>query len=294
MLHAVCGLSLASAQRRTRREPRTPAPVAATPATPSATPEQEAEARAHFGLGRAYYNSGRFADAAREFQLAYEQSHRPALLHNIFLARRDMGDTVAARDALQQYLALDATIEAEERRRLEARLVALNETIARQPPTATATGTAVVATPVPVAAPLATQPEAPAAVTQPSSPVRDSMRRADLTVPAVLLGVGGAFLIGALIENIVMNDAASELDSKCRLGPLSNQCPASLDQRPIVERYELHRGLAWGFAAAGVVGVGVGVTLLIAELSGASAGETPAVTASCGPSGCIANVRLRF
>ncbi len=258
-----------------------------------ATAEQEAEARAHFGLGRAYYNSGRFADAAREFQLAYEQSHRPALLHNIFLARRDMGDTVAARDALQQYLALDTTIEAEERRRLEARLVALNEAIARQPVNAPETGTAV-ATPSPDVAPQVTQPAPVVATTQTPSEIRDSARRADLTVPGIVLGVGGALLVGALIENIVMNDAASELDSKCRLGPMSNECPASLDQKPIVERYELHRGLAWGFAVAGVVGVGLGVTLLIAELSGSSAGETPAVTASCGPNGCMGHVRLRF
>ena len=50
------------------------------------------EGRVHFRLGTAYYESGRFRQAAAEYQQAYDLSRRPALLYNIFLAWRDAGD----------------------------------------------------------------------------------------------------------------------------------------------------------------------------------------------------------
>src|SRR6185295_14451044 len=60
--------------------------VTAPPVDPSV-----AEARAHFQVGSDHYNHGRFSEAATEYEAAYSLSPRPALLHNIYLARRDMG-----------------------------------------------------------------------------------------------------------------------------------------------------------------------------------------------------------
>src|SRR4051794_6738550 len=70
-------------------------PATAPAATPASAPSDD-EARVHFRLGTAYYDSGRFAQAAEEFKQAHELSQRPQLLYNLFLAYRDAGDLVHA------------------------------------------------------------------------------------------------------------------------------------------------------------------------------------------------------
>src|SRR5688500_16104728 len=77
------------------------APAAAQP-EPGST--QEDAARGHFLLGRAHVEAGRFAEAAEQFQRAYDISHRPQLLYNVFLSHRDAGNLPAAIAALRQYL----------------------------------------------------------------------------------------------------------------------------------------------------------------------------------------------
>jgi len=81
---------------------------------------QEDDARMHFRLGRAYYDSGRFVEAAEEFEKAAEMSNRPQLYYNIFLAYRDAGDLGNAIRALETYL--ERVPDAAERVQLEARL----------------------------------------------------------------------------------------------------------------------------------------------------------------------------
>src|SRR6187401_2652142 len=62
------------------------------------------EARMRFELGRRYYDTGRFADAAAEFAEAHRLSGRMELLYNLFLAYRDAGDDVHAAETLRLYL----------------------------------------------------------------------------------------------------------------------------------------------------------------------------------------------
>ncbi len=100
--------------------------------TPAAAQEEEAagaegqnedEARMHFRLGRAYYDSGRFLEAANEFEQAAEMSNRPQLYYNIFLAYRDAGDLANAIHALETFL--ERVPDAPERPQLEARLASM-------------------------------------------------------------------------------------------------------------------------------------------------------------------------
>src|SRR4051794_4468626 len=68
-------------------------------AQPSNADEQ---ARTHFRLGNVHYEAGEFVEAAAEFQAAYELSHRPQLLYNIFVAHRDAGNLPQAISALRE------------------------------------------------------------------------------------------------------------------------------------------------------------------------------------------------
>jgi tetratricopeptide (TPR) repeat protein len=89
---------------------------------------KDEEARMHFRVATAYYDSGRFADAAREFKLAHDLSQRPQLLYNLFLASRDAGDIDTAAASLRQYLA--EVPDVKDREVLEARLAALEKILA--------------------------------------------------------------------------------------------------------------------------------------------------------------------
>lgn len=69
-----------------------------------AEPTPMARARNHFEAGRALYNLGNYADAAREFSAGYELVHRPQFLINLGQCYRKMNDLDRARDMYQQFL----------------------------------------------------------------------------------------------------------------------------------------------------------------------------------------------
>ena len=94
------------------------APAESPPADAAAGSDDDA--RMHFRLGRAYYDSGRFHDAAREFQMAYDESQRPALRYNLYVSHRDAGNLRASVQALRSYLSEADNIE--NRAQLAARL----------------------------------------------------------------------------------------------------------------------------------------------------------------------------
>lgn len=96
-------------------------------ATTSDQDMTDAQARAHFRLGREAYEQGRFADAAQEFEIAYGLSGRGQLLYNVYLAYRDAQDTPNAARALRGYLA--AVPDAPDHEHLQARLTALEATV---------------------------------------------------------------------------------------------------------------------------------------------------------------------
>lgn len=61
-------------------------------------------AKAHYKTGEAYYQRGRFTDAAREFEEAYRLSKRPALLYNMGKSYEGAGEPARALDAYERYL----------------------------------------------------------------------------------------------------------------------------------------------------------------------------------------------
>lgn len=100
--------------------------------TPPSDEAAVAEAREHFRVAMTHYEAGRFREAAAEFQRSYDLSHRPELLHNIYLSRRDMGDIRGAVDALRLYLT-EATIPEADRTTLVHRLHGMESSLGQAP-----------------------------------------------------------------------------------------------------------------------------------------------------------------
>lgn len=151
-------------------------PVIGAAQEPSATGDDPAitEAREHFRVAMEHYDAGRFREAAAEFQRSYDLSHRPELLHNIYLSRRDMGDIRGAVDALRLYLT-EATIPEGDRTTLVHRLHGMESSLGQAPSPE----------PVPRVAPTETPaPDADATTTDTSdtSDAADADADADTTV----------------------------------------------------------------------------------------------------------------
>jgi tetratricopeptide (TPR) repeat protein len=70
----------------------------------SAVADVASDAREHFQKGRTLYDVGRFDDAAREFEAAYQAKPDPALLFNLAQAYRFAGKNGPALIAYRSYL----------------------------------------------------------------------------------------------------------------------------------------------------------------------------------------------
>ena len=93
-------------------------PVAAQ--DPPAPSDLDTQARAHFQSASAYFETGDYEAAIREFRAAYELSRRPALLFNLYVTYERLGQLDRAVEHLERYLA--EFPEAENRAALELRL----------------------------------------------------------------------------------------------------------------------------------------------------------------------------
>jgi hypothetical protein len=266
-----------------------PAPTATAPA-PTAAPgsaKSEDEARAHFLLGRSYHDRGEFAKAAAEFEQAYAASGRPALLYNLFVAYRDANDAKRAADALRRYLELEKDIE--NRPQLEAKLEAMEAALAAQLIEETAAGTAeATPQPEPVAEP---EPQpVPLADVEPAAEPQESSFPIG---PVIVMGVGGAMMLGSIATGLMASSAQSELEDMC---PTKMSCGSDLEDTQskgetmaLVTDVLLFGGVA--VAAGGAVWL-----LLGSGSSGESASAQGATHASvmCTTTACAASVRGSF
>ncbi len=254
---------------------------AASPAfAQEAQPAGEADARHHFRVGQAHYESGHFVDAAHEFEESYRLSSRPALLHNIYVAYRDAGMAREAADALRRYLAEAENIE--NRPLLERRLANLERMAANQgsddaPPSDDPPDTS---DPPP---PASTGDPAPA-----TGPSEGGGGGGLSPVGFIVAGVGAAALIGAAVTGPLALVAESDLASMCP----NDVCPSNVD-------YEARAsdGRALAITTDVLLGVGVaalatGVVLIFVLQEGGD--EDTQVAAACAADGCYAAARTRF
>ncbi len=286
-------LSVLAADALVPRAAQAQAP-SATPAPGAVSPEDEEKARGHFRLGRAYYDNGNFAQAAIEFEEAYRISQRSALLYNIYLAYRDANDTRHAAESLRKYLELQQDVE--NRGQLEARLAALDRSLADgtapQPAAQAAAQPAAEAQQQPVAA----QAEAaPAAAVQPSKPADEPKS----ILPWVLMGSGGALAIGGAVFWGMSSSKKSELSSKC---PNMTCDPSKVTVKQVSDLKSSGSTLAavgdaLFFGGLAVAGTGVVLFILDAASGGnesAPAASAPTASLVCLPGSCAGAVAMKF
>ena len=263
-------------------------------------PEQEA--KAHFKVGKSLYESGRFAEAAVEWSRAYELSQRTELLYNVYVAYRDASDVPHAIEALRRYLQ-SAELDDATRVNLQARLRAMEEANRKAPvvavtpsePEPAAGGTTAPApAPEPAAEPAAPEPATTAAPADASA----SSSEGGSVVPYVLLGVGGALLIGAAVTGAIVLGNEKDLEDNCT----DERCAGDdADKLDSTKSLAVVTDALW---ITGAVAAGIGGALLIfggdsgrdasTAQSTARTQTRPVASVACAPGACAAMLRGRF
>ena len=258
----------------------------------------EQESKAHFKVGKSLYESGRFAEAAVEWHRAFELSQRVELLYNVYVAYRDASDLPRAIDALRRYLQ-GAELDDATRQNLQARLRAMEEANSKGPVVAvtpSATPAAPSATePAPAAQP--TAEPAPPEPTPASAPAQATASRSDdpSIAPYVLLGVGGALVIGAAVTGAIVLGNEKDLEDGCPALGCSGENADKLDR---TRTLAVVTDVLW---ISGVVAAGMGTALLLFSGDGdagaerdAAARTRPVASLGCAPGVCAASLRGRF
>ena len=212
------------------------------------------EARQRFELGRALYQGGRFQQAADEFSEAYRLSKRPQLLYNLYVANRDAGRWPEATDALREYLA--RVPDAPDRVTLRARLESMEAQVERQ---------------------RAQEAEATARAASEASQPRTRTEVVHSNVPWLLVGSGGALLLGSIATGIVAKHKNDDLDGAC--ADEGKVCPASREgDVDRAYRLAVSTDVLWS------VGAAAAVTGLVLWYTGALDQEHEVPVASIAPS----------
>lgn len=262
-------------------------------ATTSDADMDDLQARSHFRLGRQLYDEGRFADAAREFEIAYGLSGRAQLLYNVYLGHRDAQHTEKAAAALRGYLS--AIPEAPGREHLEARLGALEATLATERAEAERNRAAAAE-----AAQAQAQAEARARAAE-AAAQPDASRP---IWPWFVVGAGAAAIVGGGVLGALATSDGDTLRQSCVLdssdggveAPLQpgDACASSIgldDERSRIQGQALLGDVLWiGGAAVATTGLLLAFLLPDEEPDMTS----PVVSAGCGPRACAAELQLRF
>jgi len=245
--------------------------------------EQEQTAKAHFAVGRSLYDSGRFREAAEEWQKALEISGKPELSYNIYVAYRDASDLPRAIEALERYLQSD--VEPKLRINLQARLDAMRRTIEAQQAQQAQAAAAAEPTPPPP------EPE-PAAPPPAQAPLQ--VAADDSVVPYVVMGVGGAMVVAGVVTGILASSKVDDIEAACPM----DRCPADYDLDGERDSATVLVTITDILLIGGLVGIGVGATLaLVAEKDSsatAAAPREPSAGLACGRDGCAVQVRGSF
>jgi len=306
MLVAVTVASLLATSAAHAQQPAPPAGGATPQAAPrdGATTQQmeaagantqlDSSARARFRVGQSMYESGRFSEAAREFEAAYELSRRPELLFNIYVANRDDNNLDKAVTALRAFLAA-MPAELPNRLNLEARLQAMEATLAER--TAAAEATAEQAAAAAAAHERAATAEAARQEAERDAAVQRE-RSFRLSVPgAVIGGVGVATAAAGFVVGALALGKVSDLEAVC----VDNVCPPSAQGT-----YDSAQALvttADVLIIGGSVLAAAGLSLVLLQIgvsdddepaASASASRSVSASASCGPTGCTALISGRF
>jgi tetratricopeptide (TPR) repeat protein len=228
-------------------------------------------ARSHAENGGRYFHLGRYADAAREFQAAYELSLRPELLFNLARALENAGRDREALDAYERFEAVGSP--GIDPSNLRARIEALRTRLQTTAPIApiVTRRTPAPITPTPAPAPLVERP----AVSR------------GLALPVTLLGAGGALLLTGLALGLTVSSTYSDLQARCT----NRVCDPSLQGDADAASTRAVIGDVLG--GAGLAAIAAGVVVLLLPRSSSDA-RSPRVGFACTGAGCAGRVAITF
>jgi tetratricopeptide (TPR) repeat protein len=210
--------------------------VAVSALAATARADDVAEAREHYKKGTTYYDLGKYADAAKEFEAAYEAKNDPAILFNLAQAHRLAGNPDQALHFYKTYLRY--VPKAPNRAEIEEQIKTLEQKVAAQaPPTTPPPATTAPPPPPPTETPTAppppivpapggpaavmTAPPAPPVagdVAPPPPPVAPDPGRT-YRIAGVATGAAGAVMILAgLVEGGRAHSAASQVEDDAKMG----------------------------------------------------------------------------
>ncbi len=222
------------------------------------------QARRHFETGTQAFDTGDYELAMTEFQRAYELTHHPDLLFNIYSSAERAGNLAAAADALERFLS-EGNVEGDRRPALEQRLARLRQRIA-----ASQSGTEV-PTEEPTEEPAEEPTEEPTEPTEEPTPEPAPAPSGGVHPAAIALLVTA----GVLLASFAVFAGLSEVED----GNLAAGCGAaracSESELSTLSAYNIVADVSW--IAAAVSGV-VGVVLLFA-LPAESSTQSAAVLA---------------
>lgn len=285
-------------------------PLRAQTAAPTESMEQstttdadmtDLQARGHFRLGAELYAQGRFAEAAKEFEVAYGLSGRSSLLYNVYLAYRDAQDTANAARALDGYLV--ANPQAPDHEHLTARLAALKEILRQAEADA--------------ARQQAEQEKTQAQARESERQRIEADQRARTAEwraqqkpsrpwwPWLVVGGGLAVTGTGVVLGILAVSDADDLKGECVLKPTDGGgtkapltegtfCAPSIDhesRRDSIQTQALIGDALW---IGGAVVTATGLVLAFALPDVYPGGEEAPVTAACSTTECRASLRLSF
>lgn len=228
--------------------------------------EDDERARAHFVAAEAYYQDGRFSDAAREFEEAYQLSGRPEMLINLARAQERANDSSGAITTLE--LLLGRYPQTSYKAEAETQLARLR---AQQPP------------PAPETAPVEVGPVAePVAAAEPEKrklwpPRWPTLAVGGAAVASVLVAVGTGWAAHAKY---------GDLDDRCPSGACDDAYEHDRDRGQRLSR------TSTGFTFVAVALSGVTAALWILDLKSERARAQLGVRSSL--TSYEANLRLSF
>lgn len=178
--------------------------------------EDDERARAHFVAAQAYYEDGRFGEAAREFKEAYQLSGRPEMLINLARAQERAGSSSAGIATLE--LLLSRYPQTSHKSQAETQLARLRAQQAALPA-------------VPAALVVEPAPPPPA---EPLAPVRRKLWPPRWPT----LAAGGAATASVLVA------LATGLAAHAKYNDLDERCPAGACDDPFAQDRDRGRRLA--------------------------------------------------
>lgn len=217
-------------------------------AAQDAVSQEDQRARVHFQSGAAYFETGEYENALRDFERAYELSGRATLLYNIGLTHERLGNYGQAARFLRQYV---DEVRPTDSATLEVRIRNLEQRAQSQ------------------------HEGAPRAVA-------DDATRSDGpgALPWVLVGSGAVATAAGVVLLLMAQSAIDEVESP-PMDAYWTDVEGSADRAPLLS------GLGFAALGAGVVTAGIGVVLLASGGGEDDGGEVAIVPTGSGVLGRV-------